>query len=434
MCPQNWLQERTSENPPPPLFRKVILQAVIGLTLLLALSIAGTPMALASGSPPANSQNKSPISKGASLGVGATRTRPTASSSPTAGVTPYVYAPPPPGGSGIYDVEPIIFVGGIQNVTGYATNCSGYGGYWTNVLSYLQSNNQAVWHPGIGEPVAQTGNLYTVGYYNNNTQCSAYLSTTYSGGQPAPNCNGLVTEDGQTIANNNPAVGTTGEPIEHIACELSWYVYYNFSSYGTDIKIAAHSMGGLIARYMIQKTGHDSHFAPYVDVSDVVTFSTPHGGLSYGQTTGEDYYCLGCYQAIEMEYDSAHVETAFMQAIYSNSHPNAANGTDWTMIGSLASADQLDWDYQATTMSNSGGLSNNHRIGYSAVPDCAGQPSHTGWYGHGDYLKDPCDGFDASYYYCDACSETQHSGFDFANKDAPHSIHEMLFAFTYAGW
>lgn len=209
-------------------------------------------------------------------------------------------------------------------------------------------------------------------------------------------------------------------------------MYNTFSVYGTNVKIVAHSMGGLIVRYMIQKAGHDSHYAPFVNVSDVVTFSAPMGGLTRYQMEGANFLC-NCSQADEMEYDSSDYETPFMKAIYSNSHPNAEYGTDWTMIGSLANGDPLDWDYQATTLSNTT-ATNNHRIGYSNVPDCSGQPSHSGWYGHGDYLYDPCDGFDASYYYCDGCSESQHSGFSFANGDAPHSIHEMLFAFTYGDW
>lgn len=117
--------------------------------------------------------------------------------------------------------------------------------------------------------IAQTGPLYTVGYYNNDSGCSMQLSTT-GGDYGADACNNMTLEDGTTISNSNSSVGTTNEPIEHIACELSWYVYRGFSSTGANVKIVAHSMGGLIVRYMIQKAGQDSHFAPYVDVSDVV--------------------------------------------------------------------------------------------------------------------------------------------------------------------
>lgn len=157
------------------------------------------------------------------------------------------------------------------------------------------------------------------------------------------------------------------------------------------------------------------------------------GGLNNAQTTDLDFTCY-CSQVTEMVYDPAYTLAPFMKAIYSNSHPNAAKGTDWTMMGSLSNSDALDWDYQATTLSNSGGLNNNHRIGYSYVPSCPGQPGWSTGYGHGDYMNDQCEGYDASYYYCDGCSETQHSNFSFANKNAPHSLHDMLFAFTYYNW
>ena len=122
-----------------------------------------------------------------------------------------------------------------------------------------------------------------------------------------------------------------------------------------------------------------------------------------------------------------------MTDVTSHDHPEATNGTDWTMIGSLSNNDPLDWDYQASYMSNTTGKSNNHRIGYSNAPSCPGQPGWPGGYGHGDYVNDQCDGGDASYYYCDGCSRDKHDFFAFTNG-APHSLREMLFAFIYSNW
>jgi hypothetical protein len=235
----------------------------------------------------------------------------------------------------------------------------------------------------------------------------------------------------------NAVLGTNSESIEHIACEFSWFIYDNFSQfYNTNVMIVAHSMGGLITRFMIEQVQlGNSHFAPYLYISDVVTFSTPHSALTTLQADGEYFSCGGCYEADEM---TSGCDCGLMNDIYNHDHPAAANGTDWTMIGSLSSNDPLDWDYQATAMSNIPNYLDNHRIGYSHVPNdssttCPGQPGYNTGYGHGDYVNDQCDSFDASYYYCDGCSRNAHSNFSFTSA-APHSLHEMLFALTYFDW
>jgi hypothetical protein len=173
----------------------------------------------------------------------------------------------------------------------------------------------------------------------------------------------------------------------------------------------------------------DPHFAPYIWVSDVVTFSTPHGAITADQMVEQSFLCAGCYQAAEM-----HQGSALMNDIEAHDHPDANLGTDWTLIGSLSSDDPLDWDYQATRMSNTSGHSNNHRIGYAqAIPACQGQPGWPNGYDHGDYVNDPCDGYDARYWYCDGCSRTKHSNFSYS-AEVPHSLHEMMLAFFYVNW
>lgn len=275
-----------------------------------------------------------------------------------------------------------------------------------------------------------------VGYYNGDTNCNVYISTHNNphGNFSASACDGVSKQDGGSVSNGDSSVGTNSEPIEHISCELSWYIYDNFSQfYGENVKILAHSMGGLVVRYMIERVqAGDSHFAPYLDISDVVTFSTPHGGITSDQLTELGIAC-NCYEASEMLYDTNWGNfSAFMTDIYNHDHPNAANGTDWTMLGSLG-IDPLDWDYQATYMSNSGGLSNNHRIGYNYPIKCNGTTTYSNGYGHGDYMNDTCDAYDAPYYYCDGCSRDQHTWFNYTTG-APHSLHEMLFAFVYTNW
>jgi hypothetical protein len=82
-------------------------------------------------------------------------------------------------------------------------------------------------------------------------------------------------------------------------------------------------MGGLVIRYAIQQVqaGHPD-FPPKLLVEDVVTVSTPHGGIN---PTLNGWDCDD-YQTSEMA-----VGSSFLQSL--TSHPDATNGTDWTAIG-----------------------------------------------------------------------------------------------------
>ena len=102
-------------------------------------------------------------------------------------------------------------------------------------------------------------------------------------------------------------------------------------------------------------------------------------------------------------------------------------------MGSLCSCDPLDWDYQSSYLSNTTSA-DNHRIGFTIVPSCPGQPGWASGYDHGDYVNDQCDGYDVTYYYCDGCSRDKHTNFSYAFWNAPHSLHNMLLAFIYYDW
>lgn len=337
--------------------------------------------------------------------------------------------------SSVVGSDPIYMVHGLHP-TPVQNGFSCTAGLWGPVQSYLQGT-----HPGLGSDTLRwSGPIYKVGYYNEDYNCDVYLSTYNNphGNFPATKCDQVSVYGFKgspfNYSNVDPTVGTNDEPIEHIACELAWQIWWNQSQWGQNVKIVAHSMGGLIVRYMINQvqTGN-SHFPPYLFVSDVVTFSTPNDALYGWQTTVTEFGCADCFESNEMWGGSNFINYADQHA----NHPDAGGGgTDWTMLGSLG-ADPLDWDYQATFMSNSNGLSNNHRIGYgsntSPSISCNGQSEYPNGYDHGSYMVDTCDAFDAPYFYCDGCSRDQHSWFDFTNA-APHSLHEMLFAFTYYNW
>lgn len=333
--------------------------------------------------------------------------------------------------------DPIYLVHGLHptvNQNGFSCTA----GLWGPLQSYLQGT-----HPGLGsDTLGWSAPIYKVGFYNEDYNCDMYISTNNNpyGNFWAPSCNQMSVYGNSDAApglstynysNTDSSVGTNSEPIEHVACELAWQIYGHDTQYGRNVKIVAHSMGGLIVRYMINRVHvGDKAFPPYLYISDVVTFSTPHAELYGWQQTALTFACGGCLQNAEMG-----ANTMFMVYTrdYAN-HPDAAKGgTDWTMLGSLGQ-DPLDWDYQATFMNNSNGLSNNHRIGYGSNTSpsitCNGKSEYPNGYDHGTYMLDTCDAFDAPYFYCDGCSRDKHSYFNFTSA-APHSLHEMLFAFTY---
>lgn len=293
-------------------------------------------------------------------------------------------------------------------------------------------------HSGLnGDTIYWQGSLTTVGYYDKDYNCDVMISTRthsytnscngYGGPGWDPNAVLWTSDPGYGyLANNDYRVGSSDEPIGHIACELAWYLYNTFSS--VNVVLVTHSMGGVIARHMIEKVGHDSHFPPSLHISDVVTMSSPHGGLSHAQVTGETQYCVGpCYQILEMERSSSYLHP-FMKDLTNNANnPQAAGGTDWTMMGSLSSDDPLDWFWQSTYMSNG------HRLGYALnIPACTGQPGWKNGYGHGDYMNDMCDQYNAPQYYKDF--DSRDSQAYYYTTAAPHSLHNMLLAFVYYGW
>ena len=220
---------------------------LIVVSLLIAIFATylsmGQQSVYARGNPPSVSHvltNVNSLHGGnASLQVGATRSK------VYRGLVPNVYGPdvyglPPGGYNPVYGTSPIIFVHGIQ--IGSPIACTGSGGLWTNPLSYLQQ-----WHGGLGsDTIGWQGPLYVVGYYNADVRCGSdavgatgFQLSTYNNDW-APKCDGV----GGPYQPSD--IGTNNEPLEHIACELSWFTYNYFAVHGTSVKFVAHSMGGLV--------------------------------------------------------------------------------------------------------------------------------------------------------------------------------------------
>jgi hypothetical protein len=158
-----------------------------------------------------------------------------------------------------------------------------------------------------------TGQFRAIHYYKNDTGCS-----TYYGKGSAPWISSA----------------TSDTPIEYISKKLAWYIYNSWTSHGIGVNIVAHSMGGLIVRYAIDKVHRNTPgFPPDIIAPSVVTFGTPHDGIwlgpgqvGCGLTGNDDDQCR------QMDKSSS-----FIEYLRDNApNPQGHYGTWWSVAGSYA--------------------------------------------------------------------------------------------------
>ncbi len=278
---------------------------------------------------------------------------------------------------------PVVFVHGFNGNA--SINCTS--GYWGTATSFLR--NSYGWR----------GGLYTVGYYKGDSSCSAYL------GNYAGDC----THD---YAGNQ---GTTNEDIRHIGCELSWYIWDNFTQYGQNVQLVGHSMGGLIIRWALYATPFDYYLPPYIMVQDTVTMATPHTGVPiFGASI---FICGGCLQGQQMRSNNTFITTL---ENYGQVPQGAGWGTDWTMFGSSCESwynifdPGVDWH-------SSLGMNGGHKTEY-LNPPC---------YDHGGYLKDTSTSWNAYANWCDYCASDVVSNYA---TDWPHALENVGISLQNSGW
>jgi pimeloyl-ACP methyl ester carboxylesterase len=105
---------------------------------------------------------------------------------------------------------------------------------------------------------------------------------------------------------------------------LSWHLANWLDDHiGGDppVDIVAHSMGGLIVRFALAKQSIGDW--PTLDLEDVVTLGSPHGGVNFASWTGT-------LQGRQMEPDSFLIGWLADHA----SNPQGTQGTEWTVMGS----------------------------------------------------------------------------------------------------
>ena len=158
-----------------------------------------------------------------------------------------------------------------------------------------------------------TGQFRTIKYYKNDTTCD-----TYYGGGSAPWISSA----------------TSDTPIEYISKKLAWYIYNSWTSRGIGVNIVAHSMGGLIVRYAIDKVERKTPgFPPKIIAPSVVTFGTPHDGIWLGPgTIGCEWFGGDTDQCRQMDKSSE-----FIEYLRDNApNPQGLYRTWWSVAGSFA--------------------------------------------------------------------------------------------------
>lgn len=243
-------------------------------------------------------------------------------------------------------------------------------------------------------------NVQRVGYYGG--ECSVEHNAVHHGAHG--NWYGGSGEHSSKTGCNGVAgaqVHDLNTDIMHIAYHVAWYVHDHFGASSVTVDMLGHSMGGLIMRYAIAKSGSGGVWPAKLRVEDAVTMGTPHGGLGTS-------WCKASPWADVRQMCS---DNFFITWMKSNAQdPQGNGGTDWTLMGSDCDG-WVAWNL-AVDMNAA------HKVVY--VSPC---------YGHSDYYGDVSTTSDADVDYMDRPATTWT-----AWGSAPHSGRWTNNAETYGTW
>lgn len=253
--------------------------------------------------------------------------------------------------------KPVLLVHGIDAVVGFL-NCAN-----PNLDQNLGKHKSGLISLGYSD-------VRTVAYYGGDVNCDVSISNSGS--------DAVHQGPGRTQQQNHPNGHHSNQTsIEHLAYHLAWYVYDTFSSRNVAIDVMGYSMGGLIARYAIDKVQRgDPDFPAYLLVEDVVSLETPHNGLN-------PYTRVWCstliYECVELGQGSSFLNTLNQGA----DNPQGKDGTDWTNIGSYA--DVIVNSESAIAMNAA------HKFIYSPTTTFVDQNGKVKLYGHLEIVQDTSD-------------------------------------------
>jgi outer membrane protein assembly factor BamB len=297
-----------------------------------------------------------------------------------------------------------------------AVDCQSYG--WGATETYLRAG-----HTVNGQVnVHWTGPTYTIGYYQQDTHCDINLNTsTDPASQLGKSKCATYPQDGITTGNNS-------DPIEHLACELAWVIYYDFQSPGTlcpggsppcAVDIVDHSMGGLIARWAIAEVlAPVAPFPPsLLDVHDVVDFDVPNNGANLAHLCPDLSICPE--EGKEMDPGSTFLTT--LQSF--GGYPQGLNGTHWTMMGAAADVKSCLLG-QIVGASSSTDMQNGTKIWYQKP--CYDH-AYPGVQGGLSMMADLSDSFNAQVLFCLSCGASDPK---LASDAYPHTLLAMLYGLT----
>jgi len=292
---------------------------------------------------------------------------------------------------------------------GFFNACPGDNGAqkWRAVSQFLQERG---WQDikRVGYYVCDTNQDVYIGQYGRFPGLDARNNTDYFATSPCQ----CVT---QQQVGNRPSY-TKDTDIRHLAYHLAWYIWDTYAQFGKPVVIVAHSMAGLIVRWMLYAIQHPltvgaGVFPPQVFIPQIVTLSAPNAGISFvGET-------LSTYQAEEMKQSNAFMQELDTQAL----DPQGAGGTDWTTIGNYPADRDL-----VVTAASATAMDHVHRVLYFDAST----------YTHNDILNDASTRRDARVYRCDLCLHTARitSG-DFTRyTDMPHSLDYINAALLSNDW
>jgi hypothetical protein len=159
--------------------------------------------------------------------------------------------------------------------------------------------------------------------------------------------------------------GTTSDPIRHLGCLFAWYIYtmYTAPSQGPSapVVILAHSMGGLIVRDAIGEAGHTPGFPPgLLDVRQVVTVGTPHGGQRGGYLLlAQRRFAPNPVPREVWDLDPTIKGSGFMSMLFGEQFqaPRGLNNAQWALIASSVPGRSSTIGDFATCFSNLSGPS-----------------------------------------------------------------------------